>query len=539
MDSPPCGPVRTSPTRPTREDESPCETVTDSPRADRPEGNSPKKEALNPSPTWTTLEDDVRLEVLSHLDLVECSHVAASSRDGRRLVDRQPTGVPTVPEAQTMLAAPAPRDAASRKAKTATQATSRETSRALAAAVAPLAEGQRPGPTSDEHEAMAAARVPEGSASKVIAASDQPADRIAMRPLALVQANLLGWADLRQVLRHEDRSAQAKQTSCSRALRLYAVEKIATKVLGASFITRSDANLRRAQQRRDYPYVGSPACKRICAKSTVFAGVIIYAASLYAARRPPDSLWIGTCCLSGGTISILAVLTGMACLERMRVAGEHRADSWMTEAVGARDMGSKAHREMCEEFHQASRGLQAQLENLAAILADIVLRRIDHLNLDNAKIGQRTGVVGDGRDWQRCCEVCIDKCHEVSACLEELHQFSIAKVQPLFAWLRHLRVLFPVQANGSHNYFSEEDALARSWQNKLPASLAHVSDSVALLRLQFKLISNGDSGEDGHRAAAADARLQTARDAWAEMVTSLYAEVLVVPAASMAEAADR
>ena len=393
--------------------------------------------AVKSTPTWTTLGDDVRRQVLGHLDLAECAHMAASSKDGRALVDSLAsrhavlTGVPTVCAAQDMLAARVPRVAISQGVKTPTQGTSQRNGRKVAAAVPPSAEARRPGSTPGGEGAMGARRVPQGSASKAPAVSTQPAERIAMRPLALVQANLLGWPDLRQVLRREHSSAEAKQMSFFRALHLYAVARVATKVLGARFITRSDADLRRVYQRRDYPYFGSPACRQVCAAATVAGGMIVTAAAAQAIALFPHS-WIGVCCFTGGVIAYQGALTGLHFFIKKAMEDERSADSWMTEAVWARDMGSKAHGAMCEEFWQASRGLQTHLDKLDKSLADIVLRRIDHLGLDKAKIGQCPGDVGNDPHWQRCCEVYANKINEVSACLEELHQFSAAQVQPLF-----------------------------------------------------------------------------------------------------------
>ena len=492
MDCPPFGAVRTTANWTMREDETPRRTASGSPEAARTEGNLPAQKAPGPPPTWTTLEDDVRRKVLDHLDLIECSHMAVSSKDGRALVDSLAspravlTGVPTVRAAQDMLAA----------------------------------------------------RVPQGAASKVLAAPIQPAERIVMRPLALVQANLSGWPDLRQVLRSEHGSAEAVQTLLFRALHLCAVERTATKVLGARFITRTDALRRRAYQRRDFPFFGSTARKRACAIAALAGGTITMGAAQCAVIFY-HNLWAGACGLAAYAIAYPGIFVGGRYFLHAVEEVEPCADSWMTEAVGARDVHSKAHFAMRLELIEVSRGLKDHLKKLDKLLADAILRRIDHLILDNTRIGQCPGGAGSNSHWHRVCKVYANKLNEVSACLEALHQFSAAKVQPMFAWLRHLRVLDSFQPNGDQNYLRQEKTLAADWQDELPARLTYVSDAVALLRLQFGMMSSGDSGEDRHGADAVDARLQTARDAWVAMVTSLRAEAFILPAAAAAEAADQ
>ena len=164
-------------------------------------------------------------------------------------------------------------------------------------------------------------------------------------------------------------------------------------------------------------------------------------------------------------------------------------------------------------------------------MACIISRRVDNLSLEDGRNGQLQ--VDFGADPHRRGCIYSKRCREFCAFLEGLEKYCAKKVQPFFAWLRHLRVVFPEQINNGGLRFAEEEATARGWQDEFSLNLSHVSRAVSSMRFQLEEMQRNGAGD----FAALAARLQAAGDAWAERVASLRAEAFVLTDASTAAAA--
>ncbi len=414
--------------------------------------------------TWPKIDDDLAHQVLSHLDPADCLRMAVTCRRNRDLIDTLPS-----------------RQAALRLLPT----------RADAAAM--LSEANlRP------------------VNSRGLKAPASPSDRVAERPLRLVEAGFLAWPALRRVLQSARGSVDEASTLFSWALHFHAVEQCATRMLGARFLPDGTLPRLRALQMARSPFVGPQWFRHVCAVTSFSSGLYCVPLAFNPQYNALSHFLLMTIFWMGGTH-----------LYSLMKLGDLRPEAWLVEAHEARALGSVTHAEMYLKFDVASRELRAKLSGLHHMLAEAKSRSMFQPTLDNP--------APDGRQHAGASEpycppdvhMSAAKYHEVCDRLVDIEEFATTRLLPFFAWLRHFRAACSTNFDAQEDNLIAELHLARAWKNEDHHRLDYIVDALAALRP----MPCTDAVQAAYGPGALGERLRFACAAWAKVVATFRIEI--------------